>query len=77
MIKNEICFVDKNGVTIFTRNLATDYPDVTISSSGGTITFNSRGTVDATTDATTITLTLSGSEKKFKILLTGRIGGIE
>lgn len=57
------------GAVIFTRDLATDYPDVTISSSGGTTTFNSRGTVDATT----ITVSLSGEEKEFTIAWTGRI----
>ncbi|MBU1208120.1 MAG: prepilin-type N-terminal cleavage/methylation domain-containing protein [Proteobacteria bacterium] len=54
---------------IFTRNLANDYPNVTISSSGGSTTFNSRGMADSTT----ITVGLSSKQKKFTIAWTGRI----
>jgi type IV fimbrial biogenesis protein FimT len=57
---------------IFTRNLANDYPGVTINSSRENITFNSRGTVNATT----ITISLAGKAKNFTIAWTGRIGEI-
>jgi type IV fimbrial biogenesis protein FimT len=57
---------------IFTRNLANDYPGVTIRSSGGSTTFNSRGTVDSTT----ITISLAGRTRSFTIAWTGRIGKI-
>lgn len=57
----------------FTRNLANDYPNVTIRSSGESTTFNSRGMVDPTT----ITVSLSGRQKEFKIAWTGRIERIQ
>jgi type IV fimbrial biogenesis protein FimT len=62
----------RNGAVIFTRNLANDYPGVTVSSTGGTTTFNSRGTVDFTT----ITISLAGRTRSFSIAWTGRIGEI-
>jgi type IV fimbrial biogenesis protein FimT len=58
--------------TAFTRDLSVIAPNVTISSSGGSITFNSRGMADPTT----ITVSLSGSQRRFTIAWTGRIQGI-
>ncbi|MDZ4133170.1 MAG: GspH/FimT family pseudopilin [Dethiobacteria bacterium] len=64
--------VDTSAV-IFTRNLSSDYPNVTFSSSGGSTTFNSRGMADPTT----ITVGLSSKQKQFTIAWTGRIGNIQ
>jgi type IV fimbrial biogenesis protein FimT len=61
----------RDETTIFTRNLANDYPGVTVNS--GSITFNSRGTVGP---ATTITISLVGRTRSFSIAWTGRIGEI-
>jgi type IV fimbrial biogenesis protein FimT len=60
----------RNGAVIFTRNLANDYPGVTVS--GGNITFNSRGTANPIT----ITVSLAGRTRSFSIAWTGRIGEI-
>ncbi|HED00198.1 MAG TPA: prepilin-type N-terminal cleavage/methylation domain-containing protein [Proteobacteria bacterium] len=60
----------------FTRNLANDYPGVTISYTGGSsLSFNSRGMVPVG-DVGTVKVTLAGRTKKFTIQWTGRIGNI-
>ncbi len=59
--------------TILNKDLSVGYPGVAVSSSGGSVTFNSRGTAGP---PTTITISLSGSQKQFTILWTGRMQGI-
>jgi type II secretory pathway pseudopilin PulG len=56
------------------RNLALDYPGVTVSITNNTITFGSTGT--AGSGSKTIGVQSSAGAKSFTILTTGRIGNI-
>lgn len=58
---------------LFTRNLANDYPGVTISYTGGSsMSFNSRGMVPVG-DVGTVRVMLAGRTKQITIAWTGRI----
>lgn len=59
-----------SGATSKTVNIQTEYSDVTLSSSAGTITFSSRGTADV---SPTITLTNSGGTKTVTVRITGTV----
>lgn len=62
------------GENIFTRDFASDYPNVTVLINGdGSVTFNSRGMAQNRT----VTVQLSGRQKQFTILWTGRIREIQ
>jgi prepilin-type N-terminal cleavage/methylation domain-containing protein len=56
----------------FSRNLAGDYPSITVSISNNTVTFGSTGT--AGVGGKTIQVQSSAGTKTFTILTTGRIG---
>lgn len=59
-----------SGTTNRTVNLQTEYSDVTLTSSAGTITFTSRGTADV---SPTITLTNPGGTKTVTVRITGTV----
>lgn len=59
-----------SGATTKTVNIQTEYSDVSLSSSAGTITFSSRGTADV---SPTITLTNSGGTKTVTVRITGTV----
>jgi prepilin-type N-terminal cleavage/methylation domain-containing protein len=62
----------ETGQVVFSRNLAADYPGITISISNDTVTFGSTGTAGG--GGKTIQVQGSGGPKTFTILTTGRIG---
>jgi prepilin-type N-terminal cleavage/methylation domain-containing protein len=57
---------------VFSRDLAADYPGITIGISNDTVTFGSTGT--AGSGSKTVQVQNSGGTKTFTILTTGRIG---
>lgn len=57
------------GVVLKSRNLQSDYPDVTLGNFGG-VSFNSRGAADA---AKTITLTSPAGTKTIDVNFAGRV----
>jgi Tfp pilus assembly protein FimT len=59
---------------VFRRNLPNDFPGITVSISGGTISFGSTGTVGG--GSKTIQVQGGTGSKSFTILPTGRIGMI-
>ncbi|MBA4392328.1 MAG: hypothetical protein C0407_02130 [Desulfobacca sp.] len=60
----------KGGGTTFTRNLATEYPNITVTNSGGgTITFGSTGV----TSNATVTIQGASASKTISVYGTGRV----
>jgi prepilin-type N-terminal cleavage/methylation domain-containing protein len=69
----EIVRVD-TAVVAFRRNLAADFPGITVSISNNTISFGSTGTAGG--GSKTIQVQSATGSKSFTILTTGRIGNI-
>jgi prepilin-type N-terminal cleavage/methylation domain-containing protein len=69
----DIVRVDNAEVT-FRRNLATDYPGVTVNITNGTVSFGNTGT--AGSGSKTVQVQSAAGMKSFTILTTGRIGNI-
>jgi prepilin-type N-terminal cleavage/methylation domain-containing protein len=69
----EIVRVD-TAVVAFRRNLAADFPGITVSISGGTISFGSTGTAGG--GSKTVQVQSATASKSFTIITTGRIGMI-
>jgi prepilin-type N-terminal cleavage/methylation domain-containing protein len=69
----EIVRVD-TAVVAFRRNLAADFPGITVSISNNTISFGSTGT--AGVGSKTVQVQNTTGSKSFTILTTGRIGNI-
>jgi Tfp pilus assembly protein FimT len=62
------------GAVIFSRNLSSNYPTITIRITGNSVTFGSTGTVPP--PSKTIQVQGLSHSKSFTILATGRIGNI-
>ena len=63
-----------SGQMVLQRNLAQDYPGVTVSMTNNTITFGSTGTAGG--GSQTVQVQNSAGTKSFTILTTGRIGNV-
>jgi Tfp pilus assembly protein FimT len=63
-----------SGQVVLQRNLAQDYPGITISITSNAITFGSTGTAGG--GSQTVQVQSSAGTKSFTVLTTGRIGNI-